>query len=116
MGLVAIGPVAISHGDPKFATSGGPTNHGIESVTIAGSCAWADVHTLRELVNNPSAQTTIGGRTGVLEWLEYDDDLLEPLTGYYLLGRFSLDAGQRDSLTDTDAPFTLSAAYLGDMA
>lgn len=116
MGLVAIGPVTISHGNPQFGTSGAPTEHGIESVSISGSCSWAAAHTLRELVKNPDAQTTVGGRTGVLEWLEYDDDLLGPLTGYYLLEGFSIDAGQKDSLTTTDAPFTLAAAYLGDLA
>ena len=116
MGLVAIGPVAISHGNPQFGTAAAPTTHGIESVSISGSCSWSAVHTLRELVNNPAAQTTIGGYTGVLEWLEYDDDLLEPLTGYYLLERFNLDADQQDSLATTDAPFTIQAAFLGDMA
>ena len=116
MGLAAIGPVAISHGNPQFGTSGAPTQHGIESVSISGSASWAAVHALRELVNNPAAQTTVGGRTGVLEWLDYDDDLLGTLTGYYLLEGFSVDADHKASLTTTDVPFTLQAAYLGDVA
>ncbi len=116
MGLVAIGPVAISHGDPAFATSASPIDHGIESLSIGGSCSWAAAHTLRELVKNQDNRTTSAGHTGILEWLEFDDALLDPLTGYYILEGFSIDADQRSSLTTTDVPFTLTAAYLGDMA
>lgn len=116
MGLISIGPVSISHGNPDFGTSATPTNHGAESVSISGSCSWAASSTLRELVNNPDNQTTIGGHTGVLEWLEFDDDLLGDLTGYYLLENFSRSADHKASLTTTDVPFTLTAAYLGDMA
>ena len=116
MGLVAIGPVTISHGNPSFATGASPTGHGIESVTISGTCSWDASKTLRELVKNPYNQTTKSGHTGVLEWLEYDDDLLDDLTGWYILKGFDRDADQQSSLTTTDVPFTLQAAYLGDVA
>lgn len=116
MGLVSIGPVTVSHGDPQFGASATPLSHGIESFSIAGSCSWAAAHTLRELVKNPDARSTVGSRTGVLEWLEFDDALLEPFTGYYLLEAFSISAAQKDSLTTADVPFTLSCAFLGDLA
>lgn len=116
MALTAIGPVTINHGDPSFSYSGGPTGHGIRTGSISGSASWAAVNTLSELVANPDAQTTIGGRTGVLEWLEFSDSLMGSKTGYYLLEDFTQDADHRASLTATDVGFTLSAAYLGDMA
>lgn len=115
MGLTAIGPVAISHGDPGFSSSAAPTTHGIEAVTISGSCSWAASSTLRELVLNPFAQTTVGGFTGVREWLYFDDDLLGDLEGEYLLQKFDRNAGQKDSLTTADVPFTLTAVFLGDI-
>lgn len=112
MGLVAIGPIAVSHGDPVFGVGADPTDHGMESVTIAGSCSWAAWHSLRELVGNPATRITKGGHDGVLEWLEFDDDLLGPLSGDYILERFTGNVAQKDSLTTTDAPFTLQAAFI----
>lgn len=110
MALVSIGPVTISHGDPKFSDSAEADGKGIESVTITGSCSWAASDTLRELVKNPANRTTKAGYTGVLETLVFDDDLLASLTGDYILQRFARDADQQSSLTTTDVSFTLTAA------
>lgn len=114
--LVSIGPVVISHGDPEFSFDSSPTEHGIRTGSVGGSISWAAAQTLSELVANPATQTTIAGRTGVLEWLEFDDALLGAFTGYYLLESFGIAAGQKDSLTTADVPFTLQAAYLGALA
>lgn len=116
MALTAIGPVTISHGNPAFATGAAPTTHGIEAVTITGTCSWDASKTLRELVKNPHTQTTVGGFTGVQEWLYFDDDLLDDMEGDYLLLSFDRDASHKDSLTTTAVPFTLAAAFLGDDA
>lgn len=116
MGLISIGPVAVSHGNPRFGLSAAPTEHGIDSTVIAGSCSWAAAKTLRELVRNPYAQTSVGTHTGVLEMLVFDDNLLEDWTGPYLLEKFDSDPDQPDSLADTDCPFTLTAAFLGTLA
>lgn len=116
MGLVSIGAVAISHGDPVFSWRSAPTAHGIRPASIAGSASWAAVKALGELVANATARRTVGGFTGVLEYIVFDDTLLSDLTGYYLLQDFTISAGQQDSLTATDVPFTLSAAYLGPLA
>ena len=116
MGLVSIGPVTVSHGNPAFATGASPIGHGIESVTISGTCSWAASKTLRELVKNQDARVTKAGRTGVLEWLVFDDDLLDDLTGYYLLEGMSRDADHSASLNTTDVAFSISAAFLGDVA
>lgn len=116
MGLVAIGPVTISHGNPSFSSSASPTGHGIRSRRFGGSCSWAAANVLDGLVSNSHARTTIDGHTGVVEWLEFDDAMLSSWTGYYLLEDFTIDAGQRDSLATTDCPFTLTAAYVGALA
>lgn len=115
MALVAIGPVAISHGDPAFSSAASGAGNGIRSRTIAGSCSWAAWHTLDELINNESLHRTIKGHKGVVEWLEFDDDLLTPFTGDYVLEQWNGTAGQKDSLTTEDVPFTLTCAYLGDL-
>lgn len=117
MSLVAIGPVAIDHGDPKFNWTSSPTAHGIRTCTIGGSCSFDAVKQLSELVNgaDPADRRTVGGRTGILEYIEFDDDLLDDLSGYYLLEGFGFDAEQQHSLAATDVPFSLTAAYLGDL-
>ena len=109
MGLVAIGPVSISHGDPKFASSARSVGHGIRSLTIGGSCSWAAANTIEEMVANEDNRTTKAGHTGVLEWLEFDDALLGSRTGDYILEDFGIDADQESSLTTTDVSFTLVA-------
>lgn len=116
MALVAIGPVTISHGDPEFSWDSSPTGHGIRSGSVSGSASWAAVNTLSELVANQDNRVTKAGHTGVYEWLEFDDDLLGSYTGYYLLEGFALTPGHKASLTTTDVPFTLTAAFLGDLA
>ena len=116
MGLVSIGAAAIDHGDPVYSWRSSPDSHGIRAASIGGSASWAAAKTLGELVANPTGRQTVGGFTGVLEYIVFDDSLLSDLTGYYLLQDFTISAGQQDSLTTTDVPFTLSAAYLGPLA
>lgn len=110
MGLVSIGPVSISHGNPSFGSSASAVGHGIRSLTISGSCSWAAANTLEELVANQDNRTTKAGHTGVLEWLEFSDALLSSRTGDYILKDFGIDADHKASLTTTDVPFTLIAA------
>ncbi len=110
MGLVSIGPVTVSHGDPKFTSSASPLGHGIRTLAVSGSCAWADALTLEELVANEHNRTTRGGYTGVMEWLAFDDALLSGRTGDYLIETFVVDADHKSSLTTSDLPFTFTAA------
>lgn len=116
MALVSIGAVTISHGDPEFSWDSTPTSHGIRGGSISGSCSWTAVQTLSELIANPDTQTTIGGRTGVLEYLVFDDTKLGTFTGYYLLEQFTVSPDHRSSLTTTDVPFSITCAFLGDVA
>lgn len=118
VGLISIGPVVVNHGDPKFSWDSNATGHGIMPASVSGSCLWHQAKTLLELVNNPAAQATVGGRTGVTEWIEYGGPLLSDLTGYYLLGAFTLAPSQEHSLAgpDGDVDFALDCFYLGDVA
>ncbi len=109
MGLVAIGPVAIAHGDPGITNAVDPTDHGVEVLTVTGSCSWAASDTLREMVKNEAARITSHGHTGILDELTFDDALLSALTGQYIIKSFVRTAGQQDSLTTTDVPFTMVA-------
>lgn len=113
-GLIGIGSVVISHGDPKFSWTAAPTSHGIRSCTISGSCLWLQADALEELVANEDRQTTIAGRTGVLEFIEFGGALLANRTGHYLLEDFKKDAGHEHSLNGVsgDVPFTIIAAYV----
>lgn len=116
-GLISIGAVTINHGDPTFSWSGGPTGHGIRRCTIGGSCTWQQADTLSELVANPDDRTTTAGITGVREYVVFGGVLLASKTGYYLLLDFDQSAEHRHSLRGVtgDVPFTLSAAFLGDL-
>lgn len=118
VGLISIGPVSINHGDPQFSWDANPTGHGILTGTLGGSCLWFQAQTLRELVNNPDNRTTVASYTGVLEWVIFGGDLLADLTGYYLLLGFNYSPSQQHSLAgiEGDVPFTVSFAYLGDLA
>ena len=118
VGLISIGPVVVNHGDPKFTWDSNASQHGIMPASVSGSCLWYQAQTLLELVNNRDARSTVGGRTGVLEWIEYGGPLLANLSGYYLLDTFSLAPEHVHSLSgiEGDVAFALSCHYLGDMA
>jgi hypothetical protein len=115
MGLASIGSITIQHGDPDFTWTSSPTAHGIRAASISGSCTWLQADQLSELAANP-ATTTIGGQTGVKVWVVFDDALLASKTGYYLLKSFDQKATQKSSLASSDVNFSLSAAFVGDLA
>lgn len=117
MGLASIGSITIQHGDPDFTWTSDPTAHGIRQAAISGSCTWIQADQLSELVANPSRKT-VGGQTGVLVTIIFDDALLASKTGDYLLQSFDQKAAQKSSTAGTggDVGFSLRAAYLGDLA
>ncbi len=112
--LVSIGAVAVDYRRPNLTWTGGPTTHGIRGCRIGGLVEDAAADTLSELVNNPSAQVTVGGFTGVQEYLIFTGTLAGK-TGYYLLENF--DESTEHSLMFTGfTAFSLTGAYLGDLA
>jgi hypothetical protein len=115
MGLVSVGPVAVAIHVPTFNEGAQPITHGITSFEVSGLMAWATARTLKEMVANPDGRQTVGGQTGVLEYLVFTGDEQEAITGYYLLQSFILGAATYTHRKIGRTPFSLTAAYLGDL-
>ena len=113
MSVTDFGPVAAIHYNPTYQQTA--TVDGISAVQIGGSLPLAAAQTLFELVNNKDDRTTIGGRTGVLEWVTSPYPVIAPFNGYYLFQSFDF-VPYKFSDGTIAADFTLTAAYLGDMA
>ncbi len=111
--LVSIGAVAVDYRRPSVKFSGGPTTHGIRACSIDGLVEDAAADTLSELVNNPAAQVSVGGFTGVQEYLTFTGTLAGK-TGYYILENFDETTEHSMMFTGFTA-FSLTGAYLGDL-
>lgn len=87
---------------------------GFRRVTFSGDVDIALADALDELVVNPAARQTIGGESGVLEYVESSSPGMPTISGWYLLTNF-------DSTLSVDpiwpfARFTLQATLIGDQA
>lgn len=116
--IARIGPLGdADHGDPTFSWVGEANEAGFRTASISGVLPWPKAHALSELTVNPANKRTEGGHTGLLEWLIFDDDLLRPFTGLYLLKPATLGtAEQKWSVSGPAAgivPFSLSAVFVG---
>lgn len=105
---------------PSFRLTSTPTTHGIRPCSLSGLFDLPAIQTLDEMCSNPARQETVGGFTGVKEWLIFTGDVLEMYTGYYVIVSFDPDY-QREFFfgtvgTSAFMPFSMSAAYLGDVA
>lgn len=114
MSLARIGPVEVEHGDPSFGWQGGSDGAGVRSASIEGLCTWSQAQRLSEMVANPDRRMTVAGRSGALEYVHFDDDMLGDFCGWYLLERANLTPSQPDSMSAFTAPFSIAAAFLGD--
>lgn len=115
MSVTAIGSVVISfHGAPSFSRSSSPTSRAGQEATISGRLDWAQIDQLAELLNNPALQRTVGGATGILEYLDTNDAKLASRKGWYLFSNFKDDPEQQHSLANSPVPFSLTGVYLGD--
>lgn len=114
--LLAIGPVPVTYRDPKLSFSGDPTTHGISACSIGGLIEHNKAQQLRELVNNPTDRMTVGGFTGILEYVDFDGDTMSAFAGWYLLQSFEIQIEQQWSIHGVSGltPFSLSAVFLGD--
>lgn len=113
MSMTDFGPVEALHYNPSYTQRA--IVDGISDVQIGGALPLAEAQTLWELVNNKDNRTTIGGRTGVLEWIESPYPVIAPFNGWYLLQAMDFTPYKFSNGTIA-ADFTLSCAYLGDMA
>lgn len=114
--MFRLGPIAVDfHGDPQFRWTSKSDASGLRSGTFSGLLDWPVAHQLAELVDNPDRSVTIAGRSGVLEYVHFDDDLRGPERGWYLLESHDLgQAGHKDSLVP-HVPFSLACTLVGDV-
>lgn len=117
-GIRYIGPVAVDYRDPNVTWTSESIN-GIRSCSITGLVTWTQAQQLSELVNNPARRITVGGESGVLEYLDLDDFHIRSFKGWYLLQSFSGPEVEHRFSVQVDrmagpVPFSLDAAYLGD--
>lgn len=112
--LVSIGGLEVDYRRPNLKRSASPTTHGIRAYSISGLVEDAAVDTLSELVNNPSAQVTVGGFTGVQENVIFSG-ALAGRSGYYLLQDFD-DTVEHSMMFTGFTEFSLTAFDLGDLA
>lgn len=113
MALTAIGAITLTHFDPQFSWSSTPTSRAGRGATISGMVEWTQADQLSELIANPNRQTTIGGVTGVLEFVNFSDSLLASKTGWYLLQDFEQSPSQKHSVGASPVPISISAVFIG---
>ena len=113
MSVTDFGPIAAIHYNPSYSQSAAV--RGISSVQIGGHLPLAAAQSLFELVNNSDDRVTIQGHTGVLEFITSPYPVIAPFNGYYVLESFEF-VPYKFSNGTIAADFTLTCAYLGDVA
>ena len=113
-GLVAIGAITVRVRKPAYNWDATPNNHGNIPFTATGAMQWAQAQSVLELSRNRAMRETVSGDTGVREWFEFDDELLGPMTGDYLIQSFTLAADWQWSGHGINYPvgFSLAAVFL----
>lgn len=110
-----IGPVVTTPYDFTATVAAASNPKGFRELSVSGSIENALAETLSEMVANRDARTTLGGVTGVLEYVIFGSPAMAHMTGDYLL----LDFPTSPDGIDPDWPyskFSLKAVYLGDLA
>jgi hypothetical protein len=84
----------------------------LRSATFAGHLTVAGAEQMSELLANTARRVTIGGHTGVLEFVWSESGVVNNFNGWYLLEQFSFEPYRIGDST-TYVAFTLDATYLG---
>lgn len=113
MSLTDFGPVETYHYNPSFSET--VSADGISTVQISGAMPIEDAKTLKELCNNKDDRATVGGRTGTPMWIDSPYAALNGNRGDYIVESFTYEPYRFDSGAIA-ANFSMTAAYLGDMA
>lgn len=116
MGVAYIGPVALDLFDPSFSWVSAPSAAGTRQASLNGTVDWAIAHQLSELVANPDRNLTVGGDSGVLEYVWSSDSMLRAFNGWYLLKQCNVSPAREHSLGGDRAvvPVAISAVHLGE--
>ena len=115
MSLDRIGPIAVDHRNPVITWSSTEVD-GVRPCRVTGQAEQASVRQLSELVANPDRRITVGGFSGVLEYVALSGPVAE-FAGWYLLDAIDVTAERPWTVanfgTSLLKPFSLSATYLG---
>lgn len=121
-----IGGVIIDWFSPTVSEDDSPAGKGFPSVTIGGAAPHGVVDELREVTRNYRNRRTVGGETGIQQYIEFE---CAPLTaswdGWYLLQGLStsVDKVRMDAIASTGSDlgegdtavlsFSIKAVYIG---
>lgn len=113
-GLISIGAISVRVRKPNYNWDANPNRHGNIPFSATGTMQWAQAQSVLELSRNRAARKTVSGDTGVQEWFVFDDALLGPMTGSYLIQSFNLAADWQWSGHGINYPvgFNLGAVFL----
>ncbi len=108
---LTVGPILMRPYNFKAVRSSPSGVKGFRQLTFSGDVDQAVADALDELVVNPVARLTVGGQSGVREYIEAESPGMPTISGMYLLTSF-------DSTLSVDpvwpfANFTLQATLLG---
>ena len=87
---------------------------GFQSASLSGKLELVLCKQIKALVANPTARSTIGGVTGILEYVTATAAAIDDVTGYHLLQSWDHST---DGI-DPDWPyasFSLKTVYIGDL-
>lgn len=110
-----IGPVSTTPYNYTATVTSTANPKGFRAANFNGVITVAQAVTLSELVANPAARQTIGGETGVLEYVTSTSPVMGNFDGYYLLQSFNFVP---DMIGENArfAGFSLSGVLIGDTA
>lgn len=107
-----IGPITVDYRDPQIKWTG--ARNGIRPMQMTGLIELSAAKQLLAMSVEPSAQVMIAGFEGILEWIEFDGDIVGEFKGLYVIERVDLGVNHRFSLGGPDGytPFSMDAALL----
>lgn len=108
-----VGPVMTRPYNFKATRDSPSSVRGFRRLSFSGTLEIGLADAVEELVVNPSSRLTIGGETGVREYVESESPGLASINGWYLLTSFNSTLSVDPLWPYVD--FTLQATYLGDV-
>lgn len=111
--LLRVGPITAAPYNFNISRSSPSNAKGFRTITFSGDVDSDVADQLDELVVNPDARRSVGGQTGVQEYVESTSPALVSVNGYCLLTGF--DATLSIDPNWPFASFSLTAILMGDL-